>query len=41
MLLEIKNYELLEKFIEIYIETGNEEIYQILKDIVILPEKSG
>lgn len=33
MLLPIKNYDLLEKYIEIYINTGNEEVWNILKDV--------
>lgn len=33
MYLEIKNPELLEKYINIYIETGNEDIWNILKDV--------
>lgn len=33
MFLEIKNYDLLEKYIQIYIETGNEDIYRILMDV--------
>lgn len=33
MWLEIKNKELLGKYIEIYINTGNEEVWNILKDV--------
>lgn len=33
MMLEIKNYDLLRKYIEIYIDTGNEDILRILKDV--------
>lgn len=33
MWLPIRNYELLQKYIDLYIETGNEDIYRILMDV--------
>lgn len=37
MWLEVKNKELLQKYIDIYIETGNEDIWNILKDVRKFP----